>query len=93
MLNIQMDVVTVRSFDSSPFFTLFFKGLGKAVPRAELHGAENRFGFWFAEVIILKVTVTILVEEKASFGPCRFGDENTRKGQPGGVILYKLHIF
>src|SRR5204862_8307770 len=64
-----------------------------AVPRPQLHLAEDRLWLGFSQVIVLQVAVAVLVEHPASFRARPFSDEDAGDREPGGMVLDKLHVF
>src|SRR5215831_3033727 len=71
----------------------FDESLREAIAGAEFHVAEDRLGRWSAEIVILEIAVSVLVNQIPSLGARRFRDENAGERQAGGVILHELHVF
>src|SRR5579859_6653325 len=83
----------VWSVDRSSFFEFLDECLRQPVARPQFHASQHRFRLGFAEVVVLQIAVSILVDEISAFGTRSFGDENAGKRKSGGMVLDKFHVF
>src|SRR5688572_5630555 len=83
----------VRRFDRPPLLDFLHEGLRQPVPGSELHAAEHWCGLRGAQVVVLEVAVAVLVEQPATFGARRLGNEDARERKAGGMVLDELHVF
>ncbi len=88
-----MDDGPVWSVDGTAFLQLFDEGLGQAVARAQLHGAQDWLRLGCPQVVVLQVPIAILVEHIAAFRASGFGNQDAGKGQAGWMVLDKFHIL
>ena len=80
MPEIEIDDVTVRTFDRASSFLFLDEGLGQTVARTQFHRAQDRFGLGFAQIVILQVTISIFVDQDATFATRCFGNQDTGAG-------------
>ena len=91
--DVQVHIGTVRSVQRASLLLFLNEGLRQPVTRTEFHGAQHRRGLRFAEVVILEVTVTLLIEEPTPFGTRGFGNQDSGCRQPRGGILDEFHVL
>src|SRR5919197_3300158 len=83
----------VRSFDRAALLHLVNEGLGDSIARPQFHAAQDWFGVGLAQVVVLQVAVTVLVDQPAALGARRLGDQDAGERQAGGVVLHELHVL
>src|SRR5579864_8523912 len=93
MSEIEMNYRAIGAIDGASFLEFLYESLREPVARTEFHAAQHRLGLRLTEVIVLKIAVAIFVDEVSALGARRFGDEDSRKGKPGRMILDKLHVL
>ena len=94
MAQVEIDHIAVAKLAGAARLLLLPEGLGEFVPWPQFHIFVFRLAkrsFW-AQAVILQIAVALFIEQNAAFAPARFGNQNARTGQAGGVVLDKLHI-
>src|SRR5437667_2821963 len=90
---IKMDDWSVWSFRRAALLHLFDEGLGETIAGAEFHVAQDGLVSRRAEVVILKIAVSVLIDQISALGASRFRDENARERQAGGMVLHEFHVL
>src|ERR1700756_1235507 len=93
MAKIKMDDWSVWSLRRASLLHLFDEGLGEAIAGTQFHVVQDGLVSWRAEVVILKVTVSVLVNEVSALGASCFWDENAGERQASGMVLHEFHVF
>src|SRR5262245_18805917 len=90
---IQMDVVSVWSFERASLFLFLDESLGQPIAGAQLHGTQHRLWFRLAQVVVLQIAIAVLVEQPPSFGARPFRDQDAGKRKPRRMVLNKFHVL
>ena len=93
MPQVEVNHRAVGAIDGPPFLHLLHERLRQTVPRPQLHAPQNRFRLRRAQVVVLQVAVAVFVEQPASLGPRRLGDEDAGEREARRVILDELHVL
>src|SRR5438552_18209210 len=76
---IKMDDWSVWSFRRAALLHLFDEGLGETIAGAEFHVAQDGLVSRRAEVVILKIAVSVLIDQIPALGTGRSRAENARE--------------
>src|SRR5947207_15138796 len=73
---IEMDNRSVWSFRRAALLHLFDEGLGETITGAQFHVAQDGLVRRRAKAVVLKVAISVLVDQISALGAGSFSDEN-----------------
>src|SRR5580704_17785020 len=88
-----MNYISVRTRDRASLRVFLHKSLRQAIAWPQFHGSQPGPRVRRSQTVILQVSITILVYQKAAFSAGRLGNQDSGARKSSGVILYKFHVL